>query len=163
MTSDKSKTKYYFLGIVIFAYLITWIISPNNFTKSLIKFYDILLQILPTLLLVFFIMFLTTYFVKPQWIKKHMGKSGIKGYPIAIISGIISSGPIYMWYPLLNDLQQHGVKNGLIATFLYNRAVKIPLLPMLIYYFGATYTIILTLTMIFVSILQGIIINKMEA
>ena len=80
------------------------------------------------------------------------------------IAGILSSGPVYMWYPLLSDLQNKGLKNGFIATFLYNRAIKLPILPLMISYFGIVYVLVLTIVMVFVSILQGLIINRlMEA
>ena len=78
-----------------------------------------------------------------------------------IIGGILSSGPIYMWYPLLADLKHKGLSYGLIACFLYNRAIKIPLLPLAIIYFSWRYLFILTFVMIFMSILQGLIINKL--
>ena len=41
-----------------------------------------------------------------------------------------------------------------------NRAVKIPLLPMLIVYFGLTYSIILMIVMILISLVQGITTEK---
>ena len=92
---------------------------------------------------------------------KWLGKeSGIKGWLIAIIGGILSSGPIYMWYPLLSQIKKQGGRDGLIATFLYNRAVKIPLMPLLIYYFGWIYAIVLTFVMIIFSVFQGLIVEK---
>ena len=57
-------------------------------------------------------------------------------------------------------MQKKGVRNGLVATFLYNRAVKIPLLPLMIFYFGMVYTIILTIIMMIVSVFQGLIVEK---
>jgi len=78
-----------------------------------------------------------------------------------IIGGMLSTGPIYMWYPLLADLRNRGLNYGLIACFLYNRAIKIPLLPIAIFYFGWKYIIILSFVMIFISIIQGILINKL--
>jgi len=65
-----------------------------------------------------------------------------------------------MWYPLLADLKEKGMKNSLIATFLYNRAIKIPLIPITIYYFGIKLTIILTIYMIIFSIINGILVGK---
>ena len=65
-----------------------------------------------------------------------------------------------MWYPLLAELKEKGIGYGYLATFLYNRAIKIPLLPIAIFYFGLKYVVILTIVMIFISIIQGIIINR---
>ena len=61
---------------------------------------------------------------------------------------------------MLKDMREHGLKDGLIATFLYSRAVKLPLLPMMIAIFGIEYTIILNIYIIIFSVIQGKIIDK---
>ena len=161
MTSEKSYTGWYFLLIVCVLYLITAIFSLSKIFFALEQFKMIVIKIIPVLVLVFILIALTNYFINPKTLMKYMGEnSGVKGWIIAIIAGIISTGPIYMWYPLLNDLQKQGMRSGLIATFLYNRAVKIPLLPMLIIYFGLTYSIVLMIIMIFVSVVQGMATEK---
>ncbi len=161
MTSDKSYSGWYFLISVVLAYLISLIFSPVKVINSFNFFVQILLKILPIFLMVFVLMALTNYFISPKKLVKYLGKgSGIKGWLLSILGGIISTGPIYMWYPLLNDLQKKGMKPSLIATFLYNRAVKIPQLPMIVLYFGLKYTIVLTFVMMFISVIQGILVEK---
>ena len=81
---------------------------------------------------------------------------------VAIVAGILSVGSIYMWYPLLKDLEEKGVEKGLIATFLYNRAIKIHLIPLMILYFSGKFILLLTILMIIASVIQGVIINKMS-
>jgi len=131
------------------------IYSALKFSKN------IFIQILPVILIIFLLMSLTNYFLQPKILVKYIGKnSGLKGWIISIIAGILSTGPIYMWYPLLNDLQKHGMRSGLISAFLYNRAVKIPLIPLLVVYFGLVYTLILLFTMICISIVQGFLTEK---
>ena len=103
------------------------------------------------------------YFVNPKKISRYVGeKSGWKGWVLATGAGIISHGPIYVWYPLLKELREHGMKNGLAAVFLYNRAVKIPLVPLMIYYFGVQFLIILTLLTLLASIIEGKIIDTLK-
>jgi uncharacterized membrane protein YraQ (UPF0718 family) len=77
-----------------------------------------------------------------------------------IVAGIVSSGPLYVWYPLLAELRDKGVGYGYLAAFLYNRAIKVPLLPVAIFYFGLKYIVVLTTLMIVFSIIQGIFINR---
>jgi len=162
MTSEKSYTGWYFLLIVIAIYIIVLFIAPEKVLKSLGVFVGIIIKVIPIIILVFILMAITNYFIKPSFLVKFMGKkSGVLGWIIAIITGIISTGPIYMWYPLLADLKKKGVRQGLIATFLYNRAIKIPLLPMIILYFGLPYTIVLTIVMMIISVVQGLIIEKL--
>jgi hypothetical protein len=47
------------------------------------------------------------------------------------------------------------MRTALAATFLYNRAVKVPLLPLMIYYFGIAFTAVLTAYMILFSVAVG--------
>ncbi len=63
----------------------------------------------------------------------------------AAIVGILSSGPIFAWYPILKELKDRGAAPSLIAVFLVNRAVKLPLLPMMISLFGWPFVLLLTL------------------
>ena len=117
---------------------------------------------MPILPIIFGLMFISNLFLDPQKIVRCLGaKSGKKGWLISILGGIISIGPIYMWYPLLSDLKGKGMKTSLIATFLYNRAIKIPLMPMMIYYFGWLFTAVLTVNMIIFSIINGFIVKKL--
>lgn len=161
MVSKTSKTGWYFLGIVIVIYIITAIIKPSFLMPALDFFLKIIIKILPIFILIFAIMFIINYFITPKWLVKHLGKDGgIKTWLIAVISGIISTGPIYMWYPLLAELKEHGVRQGFLATFLYARAVKPALIPLMILYFGLMFTIVLTIVMIIFSVIQGIVLEK---
>lgn len=152
-----------FLAIALLIYLAFGIINPVLTQKAIFAFARILWTILPVVVLVFAIMFLSNLFLEDKKAMKYLGKgSGIKGWIFAIFGGILSTGPIYMWYPLLSDLKEKGMKTSLISTFLYNRAVKIPLLPMMIYYFGWMFTVILTIYMIIFSIINGLIVGKVS-
>lgn len=71
----------------------------------------------------------------------------------------LSHGPIYLWYPLLKELRNQGMRSGLVAVFLYNRAIKIPLLPLMVYYFGAIFVVVLLIYMIIASMVEGEIIE----
>lgn len=124
---------------------------------------NIIVQILPILFLVIFLIGVSNYFLKPKTVLKYLGKeSGVKGWLLAITMGIVSHGPIYTWYPLLKELRNHGMRTGLLAVFLYNRAVKIPLLPIMIYYFGVVFVVVLTVYMIIASVIEGKLIETID-
>ena len=162
MVSEKSYAGWYFLAAVVALYLLTYLISPESVFVSLEFFSSLLLKLIPVFVLVFVLLALANYFIKPKMLADHMGHgSGVKGWFIAIFAGIISTGPIYLWYPLLNEMQKHGMRNGLLATFLYARAVKVPLFPILILYFGLQYTIILSLVIMVAAPLQGLLTEKL--
>jgi len=159
--SKKGKqNNIYFPGIVALLYFLLFIFYPNKIEKSLIITGKLLVQLVPIFLLIIFFMGITNYFVNFNKIKRYVGKkSGLKGWLIATTAGILSHGSTYMWYPLLKDLHERGMRSGLVAVFLYNRAIKIPLLPIMIYYFGIKYVILLSIYMVIASIIEGKIIE----
>jgi len=160
--SDVSRSGWYFLGIVVILYIFIGIGKPDIFAPCFDFFIEIIKSIWWVFILVFILLSFVNYFIVPKHVAKYLGhKSGIKGWSAAIIGGIISTGPIYMWYPLLNELQKQGMRPGLISAFLYNRAVKPALLPLLIFYFGLSYTIVLTIVMICISVVQGFVTEKL--
>ena len=167
---EKSTTKsknfsytFLFLFIVIIIYGVLFFFKPDKIIKSFYASWDIFLSIIPVLLVVVFLMGLSNYFLKPKKVSKYFGeKSGFKGWFISALFGILSHGPIYVWYPLLKELKEHGMRTGLVAVFLYNRAIKLPLLPVMIFYFGVLFVLILCVYMIVFSLFQGKIIEILE-
>lgn len=158
---DKVESGWLFLLIVFIIYIFLAIGNYALAEKSVLAFARLFINIVPVLVLVFVIMLIFNLFLDNKRLIRYLGKgSGVKGWLLSIGGGILSTGPIYMWYPLLSDLKEKGMKNSLIAAFIYNRAVKIPLLPIMIYYFGIAFTVILTVYMIIFSVINGLIVGK---
>ncbi|KPK68595.1 hypothetical protein AMJ87_11665 [candidate division WOR_3 bacterium SM23_60] len=160
---DRVKRKnisWYFLAAVVFVYIVVACINFSLFSTSIALFSKLIVSIIPIFIIICILMTITHYFITPDFITKHFAESGIRKWIFIIIGGILSTGPIYMWYPLLADLRKKGVQYGYIATFLYSRAIKIPLLPVILFYFNAKYVVILTAVMIGISVMQGIAINR---
>lgn len=159
--SEQSQFPQYFLLSLLIIYAIVYFFNSEIFTNSAENMIRILGSIIPTLVLVFLLLAVFNYFAEPKKLAEYFGrKAGVGAWTVAVIAGIISAGPIYMWYPLLSELQEKGVKNGLLATFLYNRAIKIPLIPIMILYFSWVFILVLFVLMIVVSIIQGLILDK---
>ncbi len=156
----KRTNSWYFLLIMILLYAVVFFVSPSFFTSSFNFFTKTALKIIPVFIFVFLLMVLVNRYVDNSFILKRLRGNKIKSWFFIILSGILSTGPMYMWYPLLKDLKSRGVTNGEIACFLYNRAIKPALLPLIILYFGLKYTVILSLVMIFLSLVQAFIIEK---
>ena len=165
-TKKSSKNIYYsisFLILVIILYIVLYFLKSEKIINSLSASKDIFVNIIPVLFLVIFLMGISNYLLTPKKVSKYLGiKSGFKGWFLSALFGIISHGPIYVWYPFLKDLKEHGMRTGLVAVFLYNRAIKIPLLPIMIFYFGVYFVIILYIYMIVASLFQGKIIEIIE-
>jgi len=69
---------------------------------------------------------------------------------------------MYAWYPMIADLRSHGLKDGLVVVFFYTRAIKLPLLPLMIDYFGVSFTLVLSFYILIGALLQGWIFEQLE-
>lgn len=153
---------YLFLLIVAIVYLVALFAAPDRTFLALQFSLGMLKKLLPILGLVSCFMFLNNLLVKPSWVKNYVGEgSGWKGVFIALVGGALSMGPIYVWYGILQELQQQGMRRSLIASFLYARSVKPQLLPLMIYCFGWLYTLILVFYLIIFSIFNGLMTERM--
>lgn len=148
----KIPNSIYFLIVVILIFIILFFIDSEGAKESLKISWKITKTVIPIIIIVIIFTAITDYFLSPQKIAKYLSKgSGIKGWSIAAAGGIISHGPSFVWYQLIQDLREKGMSSGLAAVFFYNRAIKIPLLPMMIFYFGWQFVVVLSLLMIIAS------------
>lgn len=157
-----NRSGWIMLTLVALLYLYAASANHAKTFDALLNSLDVLKSIAPILLVVILLMALINTLIQPKKIAKHLGKeSGAKGWWIALLSGLFSHGSGYVWYPMLNDLRHHGVKEGLIVAFFYARAIKLPWLPMMISYFGLGFTIALTFYILFGAFLQGLIADRL--
>ena len=158
----KNRTALVMLGMVVVMYAITFYLNSVAGKEALLAGWEIVKMIAPLLLTVFFLMALLNTFVDSKSISKHLGEqSGVRGWVIALVGGILSHGPAYVWYPMLNDLRKHGARDGLVVAFFYTRSIKLPWLPLMISYFGLAFTVLLTFFVIVGAWIQGLIVNKL--
>lgn len=139
---------------VVLLYVILYLIVPERTTRALVASGRILVQVALPLCIAFVLMVVLNLFVKPAHVSRFLGAgAGLKGVAISTLAGMISTGPIYAWYPLLKDLRERGASDFHVANFLGNRAVKPFLLPVMIFYFGLGYTVVLNIVLIAGAIL----------
>ncbi len=150
------------LFVVVLLYSIAAVISPDKANIAFENSAAIMKLIISILLLVTLLMALINSYLNPKKIAAHLGEeSGLRGWIIAVIAGILSHGPGYVWYPMLNDLRQHGAHNGLIVAFIYARSIKLPWLPILAGYFGVLFTLFLVTFTILGAVIQGMIAHRL--
>lgn len=157
------RGKYLFL-VVLLLYGILFVVNSQSAQLALQKSATVLTKILPIFAVVILFTTLLNFFIKPKQIAKHLGhESGARGWFWSLTAGVISHGPMYAWYPLLEDLRSHGMKDELVVVFFASRAIKIPLLPVMIDYFGLAFTILLSFYMLFGAVLQGACMHYLHA
>jgi uncharacterized membrane protein YraQ (UPF0718 family) len=157
----KNRGSWILLSIVGLFYLLTFLMNAEAGKEALFACWNIVKMIAPILLVVFFLMALLNTFIDSKNIAKHLGEeSGVRGWIIALVGGVLSHGPAYIWYPLLADLRKNGARDGLVVAFFYTRSIKLPWLPLMISYFGLAFTVVLTLLVILSAWVQGMIADK---
>lgn len=166
MERERKKTGlggWLFLLLVLAAYGVTGAVDAEMAGQALGFFAKVMQNVLPILVVVFFLLLAADLLFEPKWIKRNLGReAGIKGWLLAAVGGVLATGPIYAWYALLQELRAKGMRTSLAAVFLYSRAVKLPLLPLMIHYFGTAYTLVLCVYLIVFSIINGVLMAKLE-
>jgi len=158
---DRFWWNWIFLFTVLIIYFITGLINSKYFLNVWKLVINILInQILLVLLIVFVFMFILNILLQKKTIKDKIKKStNSTKYIFSVIGWIFSTGPVYMWYPFLKQLKDNWLNYGHIASFIYARAVKIPFLAVMIFYFGLKYTIIFNTVLICLAFLVWMLIN----
>lgn len=149
-----------FLYFVFFISLCIFIFDNEKSIIAIEKSFEVLLKLLPIFVMIIVITTLINYFLKPKAIMKHFGKdSGVKGWIYATIGGVISHGPMYAWYSTISELRKNGLRDGLLVTFMFTRAIKVPFIPIMIDYFGLLFTCLLFFYILIIGILQGVLME----
>jgi len=167
MKSPQNKKKFQFkglkiLGIVVLLYVAAFVLDPQRAGMSLEGFWHVLKTLIPILAVVIVLTAMMHLWVDPKDLARHLGQeSGARGWMIALIAGVVSHGPMYAWYPMIQDLREKGARDGLIVAFFYARAVKLFLLPMMATYFGLTFTVVLTILILAAAWGQGVVMNAL--
>jgi uncharacterized membrane protein YraQ (UPF0718 family) len=151
----------FFVGVVV-AYGIVLVTVPDQAKEAIWKSLSLLLGVLPALIGVFVLMTLSELILDTKRLTRVVGSgSGTRGWILAISGGVLSSGPIYLWYPLLADLRERGMREGYVAAFLLARAVKLPLLPVMAFSFGWVFVIAFSLLLFVASLLGGMVSERL--
>lgn len=167
--TDKQKNKkakitgLYLLLLVVSGYVLLYIYFPDKTLEALLKSLSTMVHLLPVFIIVIVLMSVFNALINAQKIAKLLGnESGFKGWFIALVGGVLSHGSSYIWYQMLADLREQKAKDGLIVTFLYARAIKLPWLPLMVSYFGYAFTVLLMIYIIIGALLQGLITEKLK-
>lgn len=146
MPVSKQMKSWIFFVCVATAYPVVWVAAPDRLILALKIIKNIALQVSLPLLIALFMMFLLNLYISAAHITRFMGKkTGIRGMLFSSFAGIVSMGPIFAWFPFLKSLKQKNMSDVYLAVFLFSRAVKPVLLPVLAAYFGWRFSLIFTL------------------
>ena len=150
----------WFLISVLLLYGIAYTLDPESASRAVDRSLAVASRLLPTLGIVVLVLFLSNLLLRHEWVRDHLGDhAGARGWFLAAVGGILAAGPVYPWYALLSDMKAKGMRTALLSVFLYTRAVKLPLLPLLVHYFGLAYALILMGYLILSSFPAGLMVE----
>ncbi len=167
-TSRKNPPKLSIRGVklllfVMLAFVALFLFDEKMGMVALHKSLEVIEILVPIFAIVILLMALIGYFTQGKSRLENLAKQrGAKGWFWALFIGLLSHGPMYAWYPVLQQLREKGLRDGYIATFFYARAVKLPLLPLMVDYFGFSFTVVLTLYIVIASLIQGWLVEVLE-
>jgi hypothetical protein len=161
---NRGHGNWWFLAAMLGAYAVLGMMDLQAALQAVGFFGRVMGQVLPVLGLVFVLLLLSDLLLEEKRIRHYLGQhSGLRGWLAALLGGVLSLGPIYAWYATLAEMRQKGMRDALIAAFLYSRAVKLPLLPLMVHYFGVAYTLTLSFYMLLFAIINGIALERLMA
>ena len=141
----------YGLGIVF---------APDNTYRALHMSGSMFWQLALPVCLALIMMVVLNRFLSPAVITLFLGRNaGIKGVLLSSLAGILSMGPVYAWYPLLENLRDKGATDFHLANFIGNRSVKPVLLPVLILYWGWYFTSLFVLVSLAGALITACIVS----
>lgn len=156
---------WWFLLVVTMIYGAVAILDSDVALRGLQHTLEAVWKMLPALVLVFVVIwafhFVSGLQKRLSWLSGSEG--GAIPWVVAVSTGVLAHGPIYPWYPLLRELRGQGVRTGLIAAFLYARAIKLPWLPLMAHYFGLGYTVALTAYIVLFAFITGRVVESLTA
>ena len=149
-----------FLFGVIGLYGLGIVFAPESTYRALNMSGSMFLQLALPVCLALIMMVILNRFLSPAVITLFLGRNaGIKGVFLSSLAGILSMGPVYVWYPLLSTLRDKGATEFHLANFIGNRSVKPVLLPVLIIYLGWHFTSVFVLVSLVGALIVACIVS----
>jgi uncharacterized membrane protein YraQ (UPF0718 family) len=154
---------YLFLVLVLIIYLVLLFQHPSLVWVSLRSSCSIIIKASTTFIFIFISLFLSHLLLRPEFLLKRInGKAKIAEWAIAIVSGLLFMGAMFMSFPLMARLKEKKVGLGFIAIFLACKPINLALIPTFMLFFGVKYVLIITILMIVFAFIQGVIFDYFE-
>ena len=166
MLGQKKNKKGSFIVLtgIILAAVSLLIFYPENRALTIGASLDLLKELILILPAVMILMGLFSVWVSKEIVVKYLGHaSGIKGLGLALFVGMMPTGPLYIAFPMASMLLKKGARVANIIIFLSAWAcIKLPQELVEMRFMGFKFMIIRLSFTIFMVIVMGLIIEKIE-
>ncbi len=144
-----------FLIFVVISYVFLFIYDPSKGFLTLKYFIDTLIRVFLIIFTIIPFMALINYLSSKENIREKLKSTKpARMWIITIIAGILSIGPLFIWYDLLKNSK---MKPRYVFSFAYSRSINLHYTPILIYYFGLKVTLLMYVWIIVLSMVGGIL------
>ncbi|MBE0417126.1 MAG: hypothetical protein IBX63_05130 [Coriobacteriia bacterium] len=128
------------LTVVLFA--TAFVLAPGRAVQAARIGAGVFLGVLPIIVAVFAALGLFNVWIDKKAVARRLGEgSGIGTIVIASLFGTILVGPVYVVFPLLKAVREHGARWAIVGAVLTAWAVKIPMVPLEIGFLGLRFSL----------------------
>ena len=154
---------YLWLGATLATTVIILLIFPERTDTVISTSWDYLIEMIQVLPAVMVIMGLFSVWVSKEMVVRYLGKtSGIKGIFLALLTGMLPTGPLYVAFPIAATLLKSGASVSNIIIFLSAWAcIKLPQELMEFQFLGFKFMALRLALTIFFVIIMGIFIERL--
>ncbi len=148
--------------LVFVAALYGWalIASPERTMVALSTSARTFLGVLPIIVAVFAALGLFNVWVDKKKIAERLGEgSGFGTLVLASLFGTILVGPVYVVFPLLKAVREHGARWAIVGALLTAWAVKIPMIPLEIGFLGVKFSLARSVLVMVSAIPLGLLLE----
>ena len=135
-------------------------VDPSKTKIAVVKTIKNLFILLPTIVAVAYFTGIINVWLNQKTIAKWIGReSGIKGRFLGMLFGTFMVGPVFVFFPFMNELIGKGAEVGVIITVIGSWTVKINWLPFGISVLGWKFIVVMNLLIMAFALLNGYLIS----
>jgi uncharacterized membrane protein YraQ (UPF0718 family) len=139
----ESLKPYRLVAVVGVLYAIAAIGSPERAYAAALVALNTFVGVAPIIVAVFAGLGLVQVFVDKQAMARHLGdRAGLSALLVAAAAGTILVGPVFVIFPLLKTMRDHGVSWAIITTTTTAWAVKLPMVPLEVTFLGWKFSLL---------------------
>lgn len=152
--------KELFLIVVVLLYVIALALDPARAVRAATLGGKVFLTVIPVMAAAFGALGLFQVLIKKERIARSLGsQSGFRGLLAASAFGSVLVGPVYIIFPLLRMMREHGARWAIITAVLTSWAVKLPMIPLEIQFLGWRFAALRSALVIVASVCLGLLVE----
>lgn len=149
-----------FLVAVGLLYVLALALDPARAIRAAALGGKVFLTVVPVMAASFGALGLFQVLIEKERIARSLGRqSGWRGLLAASAFGSVLVGPVYIIFPLLRMMRQHGARWAIITAVLTSWAVKLPMIPLEIQFLGWRFAALRSALVIAASIGLGMLVE----